>query len=159
MKITKYGFYMGVAIYMGALALFYDLPGNTGNTGVIASLFLIKMVADIALMAISVTKMVELMRGKGSISLAQAKAAQNYNEELEIVGHGLADNTYYLVILGYVAYNLWYHFQWNAATTGIESIFYALWCVGDCFLIYVAGHQAWMKFGGFEVKLKAPKQQ
>ena len=159
MKVTKYGFYLSVAIYMVALALFYDLPGNTVNTGFLSSVFLIKFIADLGLAVIAGAKFIEVARGHGSMPKATAMGIAASDDDLEVVGHGITDSAYYLIIVGYITYNLYYHFTWNAATTGIESMMYALWCVADAFLIGVAGHQAWMKFGGIEVKLRPVQKQ
>jgi hypothetical protein len=154
MKMSKGLFYVILAGYCLALAVFLDFYESMAYTGVMAMLFQFKLVLDLGFATIA---LVRLATSRHTTAMQAHDVLRTLNQEedsvFEIKESRGFDITYYLCMLFYVLAHSILHTIWNMTATGVESAYYLLWFIADVALLVLAVHRLYVTVGGVEVKL------
>jgi hypothetical protein len=117
-SVARVPYYISVAIFsfLAALVSFYN---NTVETGVLSDLYLLLMVASIAL---------------GGASVVYAITAQSGSDDevdLEVAGLQFGKTYYYGGVIALAIYRLAAGYHENHTGTGLQSVWGILWLLGS----------------------------
>lgn len=126
MHLSKGILYVGIIAYSAAILLFFDWPAQTAATGTANYAWLIKVLLDVAFVAMSGIRLA------GPALFAEDEA----DDEVAIHAEDLAfsDTALYGLFLTNVVCNGLYHAYMTAQSTGAESVFYTFLFIAEVFI-------------------------